>query len=93
MDQRRVAAAVVDIDELEVETGDGVQGGDEAAMGLADDGFLVEAGDDDGQECAGHTCRGGALCHWRLFTTEPLGGADGIRTRDLRRGQADILTS
>ena len=46
--QRGVAAAVVDIDDLEVEIGDGgdgVQGGDEAAMGLADDRFLVEAGE------------------------------------------------
>ena len=58
--QRRVAAAVVDIDELEVELGDGFQGGDEAAMGLADDRFLVEAGDDDRQERAGgYLTRGG----------------------------------
>ena len=51
--QRDIAAAVVDIDELEVEIGDGFQGGDEAAMGLADDRLLVEAGDDDGQERTG----------------------------------------
>ena len=58
--QRGVAAAVVDVDELEVEIGDGFQGGDEAAMGLANDRFLVEAGDDDGQERAGgYLTRGG----------------------------------
>ena len=48
--QRFVAAAVADIDALEVEIGDGFECGDEAAMGHADDRFLVEAGNDDGQE-------------------------------------------
>ena len=51
--QRGIAAAVVDVDEFEVEIGDGFQGGGEAAMGLADGCLLVETGDDDGQERAG----------------------------------------
>ena len=57
--QRDIAAAVVDIDELEVEIGDGFKCSDEAAMGLADDRCLVEAGDDDGQERAGGYFRPG----------------------------------
>ena len=60
--QRGIAAAVVDVDELEVEIGDGFQGGDEAAMGLADGRLLVEAGNDDGQKRAGgYLTRGGII--------------------------------
>ena len=68
--QRGVAAAVVDIDELEVEIGDGFQCGDEAAMGLADDRFLVEAGDDDGQERPGATSVGGEVIQ-NQYRNEP----------------------
>ena len=71
--QRDIAAAVVDIDEFEVEPGDGVQCSDEAAMGLADGRFLVEAGDDDGQERPGATSVGGEYaCSLVTFATEPL---------------------
>ena len=48
--QRGVPAAVVDIEDLEAETGDSLKGGDEAAVRLADDRFFVEAGNDDGQK-------------------------------------------
>ena len=46
-----IAAAVVDVDELEVECGDVFEGGDKTAVRLGDDRFLVVAGDDDGQKC------------------------------------------
>ena len=42
-------------------------------MGLADERFLVEAGDDDGQERArAVSVAGGTHCHWFTFTAEPL---------------------
>ena len=54
-----VAAAVVDIEDLEAEIEDSLKGGDEPAVRLADDRFLVEAGDDDGQKRRRQS-RGGA---------------------------------
>ena len=64
--QRGVAAAVVDVDDLEVEFGDCVNGPDETTVHLANDLFLVEAGDDDGQGApwAALMNRGGAVLIW-----------------------------
>ncbi len=50
--QRGIMAAVVDIDELDIEFGDRLEDRDKPAMRLLNDRFFVEAGDDDGQERA-----------------------------------------
>lgn len=48
--QRAVVAAVVHIDDFEIQAGDAREHTDQAAVGLANDRHLVEAGDDDGEE-------------------------------------------
>ena len=75
--QRGVAAAVVNVDDLEINPGGFLDDVDETAMRLGDDGFLVEAGDNDGQENEG-----------MIFLP---GGWDGVsRTFRLIAGQAHL---
>ena len=63
--QGGIMASVVDVDELEVQVRDLAEHGGETAMRLANDGFFVETGYDNGQQAAVLGGRGRRAGQWR----------------------------